>query len=164
MHPRLARDVSSRLRSHHSSGGKFSVKRLLELSAEVAEFVVHSAEDLDAAPDATIVPALNVLYRYRELAATLAARGISCFVYDQRGHGSRPGERTHVERFEDFVDDLNLASASLQRQSRDLPLFVWGHSMGSIVVLQVQLDTQRGSHGIWLRRTRRSRTGWWPQR
>ena len=50
------------------------------------------------------------------LAATLADRGISCFAYDQRGHGSRPGKRTHVERFEDFVDDLNLAAESLRRR------------------------------------------------
>ena len=75
----------------------------------------------------------NTLIAIATLAATLADRGISCFAYDQRGHGSRPGERTHVERFEDFVDDLNLASESLRRQSPDLPLFVWGHSMGSIV-------------------------------
>ena len=46
--------------------------------------------------------------RYRDLAATLASRGISCFAYDQRGHGARPGTRTHVDRFDDFVDDLNL--------------------------------------------------------
>ena len=73
--------------------------------------------------------------RYRDLAATLADRGISCFAYDQRGHGTRPGTRTHVERFDDFVDDLNLEAESLRRHSPDLPLFVWGHSMGSIVVI-----------------------------
>jgi alpha-beta hydrolase superfamily lysophospholipase len=73
--------------------------------------------------------------RYRELGNELAARGISCFAYDQRGHGLRPGTRTHVERFDDFVDDLNLEAASLQRRSPELPLFVWGHSMGSIVVI-----------------------------
>ena len=72
--------------------------------------------------------------RYRELGTTLAGRGISCFAYDQRGHGTRPGTRTHVERFDDFVDDLNIEATSLQRRSPELPLFVWGHSMGSIVV------------------------------
>ena len=64
--------------------------------------------------------------RYRALAATLANRGISCFAYDQRGHGSRPGERTHVERFDDFVDDLNLAAESLRRQS---PAALRGHRL-----------------------------------
>ena len=55
--------------------------------------------------------------RYRHLAANLASRGISCFAYDQRGHGARPGTRTHVDRFDDFVDDLNLEAASLARRS-----------------------------------------------
>jgi acylglycerol lipase len=85
--------------------------------------------------------------RYRELAGTLADRGISCFAYDQRGHGSRPGERTHVERFDDFVDDLNLAAESLRRQSPDLPMFVWGHSMGSIVVMLAVLTARHRWRG-----------------
>src|SRR5262245_37981724 len=73
--------------------------------------------------------------RYRGLADTLAGRGISCFGYDQRGHGARPGPRTHVDRFDDFIDDLNLEADSLTRRAPDLPLFVWGHSMGSIVAI-----------------------------
>lgn len=73
--------------------------------------------------------------RYRDIAAALAGRGISCFAYDQRGHGARPGTRTHVERFDDFVDDLHLEAESLRRRSPQMPLFVWGHSMGSIVVI-----------------------------
>jgi alpha-beta hydrolase superfamily lysophospholipase len=85
--------------------------------------------------------------RYRGLAATLAERGISCFAYDQRGHGSRPGERTHVERFEDFVDDLNLAAESLRRQSPELPMFVWGHSMGAIVVISAVLSARHRWRG-----------------
>jgi alpha-beta hydrolase superfamily lysophospholipase len=85
--------------------------------------------------------------RYREIATTLAERGISCFAYDQRGHGSRPGTRTHVERFDDFVDDLNLAAESLRRRSFDLPLFVWGHSMGSIVVISAVLTARHRWRG-----------------
>jgi alpha-beta hydrolase superfamily lysophospholipase len=85
--------------------------------------------------------------RYRELAQILASRGISCFAYDQRGHGTRPGIRTHVERFDDFIDDLNQEAASLQRRSPDLPLFVWGHSMGSIVVIGAVLSARHRWRG-----------------
>jgi alpha-beta hydrolase superfamily lysophospholipase len=85
--------------------------------------------------------------RYRTLAATLAERGISCFAHDQRGHGSRPGTRTHVERFDDFVDDLNLAAESLRRRSPELPLFVWGHSMGSIVTIGAVLTARHRWRG-----------------
>lgn len=85
--------------------------------------------------------------RYRDLAGTLADRGISCFGYDQRGHGSRPGTRTHVERFDDFVDDLNLEAESLRRRSPGLPLFVWGHSMGSIVAIGAVLTARHRWRG-----------------
>lgn len=85
--------------------------------------------------------------RYRELATTLAARGISCFAYDQRGHGARPGTRTHVDRFDDFVDDLNLEAESLRRRAPELPLFVWGHSMGSIVTIGAVLSARHRWRG-----------------
>jgi alpha-beta hydrolase superfamily lysophospholipase len=85
--------------------------------------------------------------RYRDLAATLADRGISCFAYDQRGHGARPGTRTHVDRFDDFVDDLNLEAESLMRRSPGLPLFLWGHSMGSIVAIGAVLTARHRWRG-----------------
>jgi alpha-beta hydrolase superfamily lysophospholipase len=85
--------------------------------------------------------------RYRDLAATLADRGISCFAYDQRGHGARPGTRTHVDRFDDFIDDLNLEAESLTRRSPGLPLFVWGHSMGSIVAIGAVLTARHRWRG-----------------
>src|SRR5262245_9183501 len=85
--------------------------------------------------------------RYREIATTLAEHGISCFAYDQRGHGSRPGTRTHVDRFDDYVDDLNLAAESLRRRSPELPLFVWGHSMGSIVAICAVLSARHRWRG-----------------
>ena len=85
--------------------------------------------------------------RYRDLAETLAGRGISCFAYDQRGHGTRPGTRTHVDRFEDFVDDLNLEAESLARRSPGLTLFVWGHSMGSIVAIGAVLTARHRWRG-----------------
>jgi alpha-beta hydrolase superfamily lysophospholipase len=85
--------------------------------------------------------------RYRDIATTLAERGISCFADDQRGHGSRPGTRTHVDRFDDFVDDLNLAAESLRRRSPELPLFIWGHSMGSIVAICAVLTARHRWRG-----------------
>lgn len=73
--------------------------------------------------------------RYRHAADALAARGIASFVYDQRGHGMSPGTRTHVGSFTDFAADLELIGETVRRRCSGLPLFVWGHSMGSVVVL-----------------------------
>jgi alpha-beta hydrolase superfamily lysophospholipase len=73
--------------------------------------------------------------RYRHAAEALAGRNIACFVYDQRGHGQSPGTRTHVSEFTDFAADLKLFGADVRQRFPELPLFVWGHSMGSVVVL-----------------------------
>jgi alpha-beta hydrolase superfamily lysophospholipase len=71
--------------------------------------------------------------RYREPAAVLAEGGISCFAYDQRGHGDGPGPQTHIRRFAQFVADLEAFTARVRARFPDLPLFLWGHSMGSVV-------------------------------
>jgi alpha-beta hydrolase superfamily lysophospholipase len=73
--------------------------------------------------------------RYRHAADALAARNVASFVYDQRGHGTSPGTRTHIADFSDFAADLGLIGENVQRRFPELPLFVWGHSMGSVVVM-----------------------------
>jgi len=73
--------------------------------------------------------------RYRHAAEALAGRNIASFVYDQRGHGMSPGTRAHVANFTDFAADLRSIGADVRQRFPQLPLFVWGHSMGSIVVL-----------------------------
>jgi alpha-beta hydrolase superfamily lysophospholipase len=72
--------------------------------------------------------------RYRHVAAALAQSGISSFIYDQRGHGRSPGIRAHVGDFRAFAHDLQSVAAATRARFPGLPLFVWGHSMGSVVV------------------------------
>jgi alpha-beta hydrolase superfamily lysophospholipase len=73
--------------------------------------------------------------RYRHAAAALARKNIASFVYDQRGHGENPGARAHTRDFADFAVDLGQIGENVQQRFPELPLFVWGHSMGSVVVL-----------------------------
>jgi alpha-beta hydrolase superfamily lysophospholipase len=73
--------------------------------------------------------------RYRHAAAALSQRNIASFVYDQRGHGEYPGTRAHIADFADFAADLGQIGENVQQRFPELPLFVWGHSMGSVVVL-----------------------------
>jgi alpha-beta hydrolase superfamily lysophospholipase len=72
--------------------------------------------------------------RYRHVSAALADRNIATFVYDQRGHGEYSGVRTHVQDFTDFAADLQTIGEHVRESFPDLPLFAWGHSMGSIIV------------------------------
>jgi alpha-beta hydrolase superfamily lysophospholipase len=78
--------------------------------------------------------------RYRHAAEALAARNIASFVYDQRGHGMSPGARAHIGDFADFASDLRLIGEDVQQRFPQLPLFVWGHSMGSVVAVLAAQD------------------------
>jgi alpha-beta hydrolase superfamily lysophospholipase len=78
--------------------------------------------------------------RYRHAADALATRNIASFVYDQRGHGTSPGARTHIADFSHFAADLGLIGENVRQRFPALPLFVWGHSMGSVVVMLAAAD------------------------
>jgi alpha-beta hydrolase superfamily lysophospholipase len=86
--------------------------------------------------------------RYRHAAEALASTGIACFVYDQRGHGEYPGIRTHVADFAEFAGDLESIGRAVRSRFPELPLFVWGHSMGSVVVTLAAIDGLHWAGGI----------------
>lgn len=86
--------------------------------------------------------------RYRHAAHALASQGIACFAYDQRSHGLNPGIRTHVNDFRQFAEDLKRVAAALQDRIPPLPLFIWGHSMGSVILTLASLDGLTGVCGM----------------
>jgi alpha-beta hydrolase superfamily lysophospholipase len=86
--------------------------------------------------------------RYRHVAEALASQGIACFAYDQRGHGKFPGTRTHVGDFTEFANDLESVGQSVRARFPSLPLFVWGHSMGSVVATLAAIDGLRWARGV----------------
>jgi alpha-beta hydrolase superfamily lysophospholipase len=86
--------------------------------------------------------------RYRHVAEALASQGIASFVYDQRGHGASPGVRTHVADFNDFAHDLQSVGETVRARFPALPLFVWGHSMGSVVVTLAAIDGLDWARGV----------------
>jgi alpha-beta hydrolase superfamily lysophospholipase len=72
--------------------------------------------------------------RYDRLGSWFAARGFAVHAYDHRGHGRSGGPRTHVDRFDEYLDDLDAALAHVQAAHPGLPLVLLGHSMGGLVV------------------------------
>jgi acylglycerol lipase len=86
--------------------------------------------------------------RYHHVAEALAAHNIACFVYDQRGHGTTLGPRAHVKDFACFAKDLQMVGESVRKRFPALPLFVWGHSMGSVVVLLAALEDLSWARGV----------------
>ncbi len=78
--------------------------------------------------------------RYQHVAGFLAQRGMVVYALDQRGHGLTPGEKGTVERFSDFLDDLAEFHALAIREQPGLPLVLFGHSMGGLIVTAYLLE------------------------
>jgi alpha-beta hydrolase superfamily lysophospholipase len=73
--------------------------------------------------------------RYDQLAAWFAARGCAVYGYDHRGHGRSGGIRTHVESFDEYLDDLSAIHELVREEHPGLPLTLVGHSMGGLIGL-----------------------------
>jgi alpha-beta hydrolase superfamily lysophospholipase len=85
--------------------------------------------------------------RYREVANVLAADGWGVLGFDQRGHGKSTGRRGHVERFTDYLDDLDAARTQARAlgDAAGLPArnVVVAHSNGSLITLRALTDPDR---------------------
>ncbi len=73
--------------------------------------------------------------RYAEMAAALNRAGIAVWAPDTRGHGLSSGPRIWVERFDRYAEDLSIVVAEARAAHPGLPLFLLGHSMGTLIVL-----------------------------
>jgi len=80
--------------------------------------------------------------RYEEMASWLAARGAVVHAYDHRGHGRSQGPRCHIDRFEQFLDDLGLVLDAARSDHPELPITLVGHSMGGLITLAF-LETRK---------------------
>lgn len=86
--------------------------------------------------------------RYFTIAQRLNMAGIACVNYDQRGHGESPGKRTDIDNFSEFTDDLFKVVQATKAAQPTMPLFLWGHSLGSIVVLSYLLKHPDDIRGV----------------
>ncbi len=88
--------------------------------------------------------------RYQHVMRYLQDHGWTVYSYDQRGHGLSKGERGFIRRFDDLLDDLDLAMVRINERERGKPLFLLGHSMGGAVVLQYLLSRRPSLSGVIL--------------
>jgi len=85
--------------------------------------------------------------RYAGAMDHLIKAGFACFSFDMRGHGESPGRRGDIESFGLFVEDLDAIVRGITQAHPELTLFLWGHSMGSIVVANYAIDAAEQVRG-----------------
>ena len=75
--------------------------------------------------------------RYRELDEVIVAAGWAVVAYDVRGHGKSAGTRGYIERFDEYLTDLDAMLASARTLvPPGAPLVLLGHSHGSLITLR----------------------------
>jgi alpha-beta hydrolase superfamily lysophospholipase len=78
--------------------------------------------------------------RYDHVARRMADAGIEVLAHDHRGFGASGGARAYVDRWSRFHDDLRAQVNAARSRRRDLPLVLYGHSMGGLMALGYVLD------------------------
>lgn len=78
--------------------------------------------------------------RYAPLAYHLAEAGIATYALDHRGHGRSMGARAHIDRMAFAASDLAAFVHLVSGRHSDEPLFLCGHSMGCVIVLEYLLQ------------------------
>jgi len=74
--------------------------------------------------------------RYAFLAESANQCGLGVVSVDLRGHGRSPGERSYVERFDDYLLDVDTLLAKARELASGRPVFLMGHSMGGAIALR----------------------------
>ena len=74
--------------------------------------------------------------RYTHVGEMFAAKGIGVYACDHRGHGNSFGKRGHIMSWSDYTRDLSLVEQFVREKHPDIPLALWGHSMGSLIALR----------------------------
>jgi alpha-beta hydrolase superfamily lysophospholipase len=73
--------------------------------------------------------------RYGNYVDYFVPRGNALYSFDTRGHGRSSGPRGYVERFDRFVEDIDRRAAEARSDWPGTPLFILGHSLGSLMAL-----------------------------
>ncbi|PTL77624.1 alpha/beta hydrolase [Vitiosangium sp. GDMCC 1.1324] len=78
--------------------------------------------------------------RYEELARRLVARNFAVYAMDLRGHAHSEGPRVDVGTFNDYIEDLDAVIKRVREREPGLPVFLFGHSMGGMIVTRYTLE------------------------
>ena len=76
--------------------------------------------------------------RYAPLATSLSRGGLRVIAPDLRGHGRSGGRRCHVDRWLEYLVDVDEVAAGRCGEVAE-PLFVFGHSMGSLIAIELAM-------------------------
>jgi len=88
--------------------------------------------------------------RYEHVAEFLTSKGIGIETFDLRGHGKSDGRRAFVNSFDEYLSDLDVFYTEVKKQYPQMPLFLYGHSMGATISALYVITRSPDLHGLLL--------------
>ena len=86
--------------------------------------------------------------RYDHLAAALNDADYGFVGFDHRGHGQSEGLRGHTPSYETLLDDIAAFLEEVGKHHPDVPMILYGHSMGGNLVLNYALRRKPAIKGV----------------
>lgn len=77
--------------------------------------------------------------RYCAVVKGLTAAGYAVFGFDNQGHGKSEGQRGHIDSWQDYRNNARTFLQLVRKKEPGVPLFVMGHSLGGLIVLDYVL-------------------------
>ncbi|MCC0636711.1 MULTISPECIES: alpha/beta hydrolase [unclassified Clostridioides] len=94
--------------------------------------------------------------RYEVFAKELTKNGYIVYINDHRGHGKTAktvenvGHLAEKEGFRCLVEDMNTLTSIIKKENKDLPIYLFGHSMGSFASQRYIMDYSDNLSGLIL--------------
>ena len=73
--------------------------------------------------------------RYMNVVNELLPLNYAIYADDHRGHGRSEGKINYVDSFDDYVEDERILHEYIRDNHPNLPIFMIGHSMGSLIAV-----------------------------
>src|SRR5512146_284065 len=86
--------------------------------------------------------------RFAHVGEAFSNAGYALMGFDLRGHGRSGGPRGHTPSIEAYMQDIDLLLEHVHARYPGLPTFLYGHSLGGILVLNYGLRRKPKLNGV----------------
>ncbi len=86
--------------------------------------------------------------RYAHVGSGLSEAGYTLVGFDLRGHGRSDGQRGHSPGYETLMDDVARFLQQVATRYPELPVFLYGHSLGGAIVVNFALRRKADLVGV----------------
>ncbi len=88
--------------------------------------------------------------RYDYVVEEMNQKNISVYRYDLRGHGKSGGRKGWIDSYDSYIKDLHEVVKLAKEENKNIPLFIFGHSMGGFITAVYGIKFKNNFKGIIL--------------